>query len=73
MTMHTQQIFTSLIKSTLILSLLFSSSIALSGCFKSDLKKCIDKQSYLWDNTQNPAHKNKAYWDAVAACKEKYR
>ncbi|BCN93646.1 hypothetical protein THMIRHAM_14310 [Thiomicrorhabdus immobilis] len=52
------------------LMLLMMMSTALTGCEKSAVEKCIDKQSYLWDNKTNDKNANKAYWDAVAKCKQ---
>lgn len=54
---------------TLTMGVLLSS---LSGCEKSAEEKCIDRQSGLWDNKTNNKNANKAYWNAVAKCKEKY-
>ena len=59
-------------KRVLILLTALSATIVLSGCSNSEQRACIDSKSYLWDNSDNPPHKNKAYWDAVKQCKEKY-
>ncbi|WP_029407796.1 hypothetical protein [Thiomicrorhabdus sp. Milos-T2] len=49
-----------------------SMGFLLTGCEKSAEEKCIDQQSGLWDNKTNNKNANKAYWNAVAKCKEKY-
>lgn len=54
-----------------LFSLCFMLVILLTGCENPAEKECIDKQSYLWDNKTNDKNANKAYWDAVAKCKQK--
>ncbi|MDX1353120.1 MAG: hypothetical protein R3254_08910 [Thiomicrorhabdus sp.] len=49
---------------------LFFTVLAISACGQSEEKACIDKQSHLWDNTTNDKNANKAYWNAVAKCKQ---
>jgi len=49
---------------------IISSSLLISGCGKSEVDICIDKQSHLWDNKTNDKSANKAYWDAVAQCRQ---
>lgn len=55
------------------LFVLFSSFLFLSSCENAELNNCKEKASALWDNSQNPANKNAAYWQAVEKCKEKYQ
>jgi len=49
-----------------------SATAITSGCSNSELQQCQAKADKLWDNSKNPSHKNKVFWDAVARCKEKY-
>lgn len=61
------------IKMLFSVGLIASSSLMLSGCFESETDKCIDAQSYLWNNAAKSKAQNQAYWNAVQQCKEKYR
>ncbi|GAB6069984.1 hypothetical protein JCM30760_10810 [Thiomicrorhabdus hydrogeniphila] len=45
-------------------------SLFISACSESEEKKCIDKQSHLWDSKTNDKNANKAYWKAVEKCKK---
>lgn len=48
----------------------------LSACGKSDAEICIDEKSHLWNAqvTQSKSkEENRAYWDAVSQCREKYK
>lgn len=56
---------------TMLIATTIISSILLSGCGQSAVDVCIEKQSHLWDNKTNDKNANKAYWDAVAKCREK--
>lgn len=47
-------------------------SMGLTGCTNSEQKKCIDRQSHLWNPKADTREENKRYWDAVERCKEKY-
>lgn len=53
------------------MTLLFISSLVMTGCGNTEVDKCIEKQSYLWDNKTNNPNANKAYWSAVERCKSK--
>ncbi|WEJ61778.1 hypothetical protein [Thiomicrorhabdus lithotrophica] len=55
---------------TMLVAFAITSSLLLSGCEKSAVDVCIEKQSHLWDNKTNDKNANKAYWDAVAKCRE---
>lgn len=55
---------------TILVATAIISSLLLSGCGKSAVDVCIDKQSHLWDSKTNDKNANKAYWDAVAKCRE---
>jgi len=55
---------------TILVTMTIISSLLLSGCGKSAVDVCIDKQSHLWDSKTNDKNANKAYWDAVAKCRE---
>jgi len=55
---------------TILVTTAIISSLLLSGCGKSAVDVCIDEQSHLWDNKTNDKNANKAYWDAVAKCRE---
>ncbi len=57
----------------LILLSLFTSLLSLSACGKSEAERCIDKKSHLWNTKANTREENKAYWKAVAQCREKYK
>lgn len=54
----------------MLVAFAITSSLLLSGCEKSAVDVCIEKQSHLWDNKTNDKNANKAYWDAVAKCRE---
>ncbi|MEA1987971.1 MAG: hypothetical protein U9N57_02025 [Pseudomonadota bacterium] len=55
---------------TILVAMTIISSLLLTGCGKSAVDACIDKQSHLWDSKTNDKNANKAYWDAVAKCRE---
>jgi len=55
---------------TILVAITLTSSLLMSGCEKSAVDVCIEKQSHLWDNKTNDKNANKAYWDAVAKCRE---
>jgi len=61
---------TKTLNATLLVTMLITSSLLLGGCGKSAVDVCIDKQSHLWDSKTNDKNANKAYWDAVAKCRE---
>jgi hypothetical protein len=44
----------------------------LNGCENAELRECKEKASQLWDSTKDNPKDNKAYWDAIERCKEKY-
>lgn len=48
---------------------IFVVTLSISACSKSEEQLCIDKKSHLWDNKTNDKNANKAYWNAVAKCK----
>ncbi|MCF6254319.1 MAG: hypothetical protein L3J38_06170 [Thiomicrorhabdus sp.] len=57
----------------IVLLTLFSGTLLLSACGKSETDLCIDKQSHLWNTKANSREENKIYWDAVTKCKEKFK
>ncbi|MDG6777746.1 hypothetical protein QCB44_03395 [Thiomicrorhabdus sp. zzn3] len=62
-----------IIRKTHKLFFMLSFSVLLSACGNPELEACIDRQSGLWDSTQDDPKKNSAYWTAVARCKQKYK
>lgn len=70
MSKHDRQLIT---RKTFKLFFMFSFSVLLSACSNSELEACIDRQSGLWDSTQDDPKKNSAYWTAVERCKQKYK
>ncbi|GEM_PF-1584539 len=52
---------------------LFSVTLLLSACGKSEAELCIDKQSHLWNAKANSREENKLYWNAVTQCKQKFK
>lgn len=46
--------------------------LCISACENAELKNCKKEASKLWDASQDDPKKNKAYWNAIERCKEKY-
>ena len=67
---HLSKFHSQTFNSTILVAFAVMSSLLLSGCGKSAVDVCIDKQSHLWDSKTNDKNANKAYWDAVAKCRE---
>ena len=62
--------YTKTFNAMMLVTIAITSSLLLTGCGKSSVDVCIEKQSHLWDNKTNDKNANKAYWDAVAKCRE---
>lgn len=57
---------------TLVLGIVLMPLLVLSGCENAELQACKDNASKLWDAKKDNPKDNKAYWDAIERCKEKY-
>lgn len=47
-------------------------SVLLTACGNPELDECKAKASAYWDSTKDDPKDNKAYWDAIERCKERY-
>ncbi len=61
-----------LVSRFILVSLFTTSLVMLNGCENAELRECKEKASQLWDSTKDNPKDNKAYWDAIERCKEKY-
>lgn len=55
-----------------LMPLALFSLMFLSGCENSEFADCKTQASKLWDAKQDDPKKNKAYWNAIQDCKDKY-
>lgn len=44
----------------------------MTGCGNAELDECKAKASAYWDTTKDNPKDNKAYWDAIQRCKDRY-
>lgn len=61
-----------MLRTVFITFFLSSLSVLMTGCGNAELDECKAKASAYWDTTKDNPKDNKAYWDAIQRCKDRY-